>query len=75
MKTKTIYTRWMAYELRKLGHNPVTIQPNPHKPNFDVWVFQDTNSLEEDMTKITKDAKNKKNNKEKNKDERREENS
>lgn len=57
MKTKTIFTRKLAYELRLRGHSIVAVKPNPYKPEFNVWIFEDSDRLEKDLTEITKNDK------------------
>ena len=50
---KIIYTRWLAYELRKQGFPIVRVEPNPHKPEFDCYVFAETAELIEALLNIT----------------------
>lgn len=52
MKTKKIYTRWIAYELRKAGFPIVNVEPNEHKPEFDTWDFEETTELNLAIKKI-----------------------
>ena len=42
MQEKIIYTKWLAYELRKLGFRIIRVEVNPNKPQFDCYVFEDT---------------------------------
>ena len=42
MKEKIIYTKRIAYELRKQGFPIVRVEVNPNKPEFDCYVFQET---------------------------------
>lgn len=53
MKEKIIYTKWLAYELRKQGFPIVRVDINPNKPQFDCWVFEETAELLAALTKIT----------------------
>jgi len=48
----TVYTRWVAYELRKKGFKIVKVQPNPNKPEFDCYLFKDSKALHEAMKEI-----------------------
>ena len=54
MKEYTIYTARIAYELRKRGFLIIRTDINPHKPQFDCWVFEDTPKLHKALTEITK---------------------
>lgn len=54
MKEKIIYTRWVAYELRKKGFPIVRVEINPNKPQFDCWVFDETAELLQALLAITK---------------------
>lgn len=42
MKTFRVYTRWIAYELRKAGFKIVGTDINEFNPQFTVWLFEDT---------------------------------
>ena len=53
MKEKIIYTKWVAYELRKQGFPIERVDINPNKPQFDCWVFKDTPELIKALTNIT----------------------
>lgn len=52
-KEKVIYARRVAYELRRQGFNIVRVEPNPHKPEFDAYVFEDTQALADALTAIS----------------------
>ena len=54
METKIIYSRNVAYELRKQGFKIVRTEPNPRKPQFDMYVFEATPELSEAMGKMSK---------------------
>lgn len=54
MKEYTVYTRWVAYELRKQGFKIIETKINPHQPNLDCWVFIDTPLLRKALTTITR---------------------
>lgn len=47
MKTKIVFTRWIAYELRLLGFKIIKTMPNKHQPELDCWVFESTPELEQ----------------------------
>ena len=53
-KEKTIYTKWVAYELRKKGFPIVRVEINPNKPQFDCYVFAETEELIKALTAITR---------------------
>lgn len=53
MKEKNIYSRRIAVELRKLGFKILRVDVNWKKPNFDVWVFEDTEALQRALAYIT----------------------
>jgi hypothetical protein len=42
MKEKIIYTRWLAIELIKQGFPVVRVERNPSKPEFNTWVFAES---------------------------------
>lgn len=42
MKEKVIYSKWLAYELRKRGFPIVRTDINPNFPQFYCWVFEDS---------------------------------
>ena len=52
MKEKVIYTKWLAYELRKQGFPIVRVEVNPNKPQFDCWVFEETPEFIKVFTKL-----------------------
>ena len=45
MKEKIIYTRWVATKLRNLGFKILRVEANPNKPEFDCYVFEETDEL------------------------------
>ena len=53
MAEKIIYSKWVAYELRKQGFPIVRVEINPNKPQFDCWVFAETAEMLDALTKIT----------------------
>ena len=52
IKTKTIYARWVCEQLLQLGFRPVDIFPNPLKPEFMCWAFEQTKEFDEALTNI-----------------------
>lgn len=53
MKEKIIYTRKMAYELRKLGFKIIRVISDEKKPYFDNYIFEDTPELQHAMSKLS----------------------
>ena len=42
----TVYSRWLAYELRKRGFKIEEVQPNPNKSELDCYLFQNSENLQ-----------------------------
>lgn len=55
--TIEIYSMKMATYLRKLGFRIVSVEVNPYKPHFDMWLFEDTPELRTAMSKFNKNDK------------------
>ena len=53
MKEKIIYMPWLAAELRRLGFRIIRTEVNPHRPQFDIYIFEETPELLEALTKLT----------------------
>ena len=53
MPKKIIYTKRVAYQLRKWGFPIVKVDINPNKPQFDCYLFEDTEELQKALTAIT----------------------
>lgn len=53
MEEKIIYTRKMAYELRKLGFKILYTVPDERKPYFDNYIFENTLELQEAMRQLS----------------------
>lgn len=53
MNEYKIYSRWLAYELRKRGFNIIRTEINKTHPQFDVWVFKDTAELHKTIVELT----------------------
>lgn len=50
--TKTIYSRWLATELRDKGFEIVKVHANPKKPQLDCYDFEDTPEFEAALSEI-----------------------
>jgi hypothetical protein len=50
---KKIFNRRLALELRKKGFSIVKTEPNFYKPEFDVYIFEDSDELQSALTEIT----------------------
>ena len=61
MKNKefTIYTKWLAYELRKQGFRIIRTEINPNHPNLDCWVFENNTDLQIAIGCLTANRKRK----------------
>ena len=46
MKTKKIFSRKLAIYLREYGCKIVNMEVNRHKPNLDVYIFEDNDNLQ-----------------------------
>lgn len=53
-----IYTRNVYMGLVRYGFVPVCTAPNPRKPGFVIWLFEDTPELHEYATYVINEAKN-----------------
>ncbi len=51
VKIKRIYKKAVAIELRQLGFRIIGTEVNPIKPQFDVYLFEDTEEFEKGMSK------------------------
>ena len=51
--TKRIYTKSVALELRKRGFRIIRTEPNENKPEFDVYIFEETENFKAALTDIT----------------------
>ena len=54
----TIYTKWLAYELRKQGFRIIRTEVNPNFPQYDCWVFEDNTDLQIAIRYLTQQRKN-----------------
>lgn len=53
VKEKIIYTKWVAFELRKKGFPIKRVQINPNKPQFDCWVFDESEAFSAALASIS----------------------
>lgn len=53
MNEKIIYSKWLAYELRKLGFKIIRTDINPNFPQYDIYVFEDSPGLLQEMSRLT----------------------
>lgn len=56
-KEKKVYTQRLAYELRRMGHKIIAVVPNIKKPQFDVYVFENSERLQKDFAEAVARAK------------------
>lgn len=56
--TYKIFNKKVAYELISRGHNLVAMEKNYKNKWLNVYIFQTTDKLLEDLTSITKERKN-----------------
>lgn len=52
MEEKIIYSKRVAYELRKLGFRIIRLDVNPHFPQFNTYVFLNTSEFQEALDKL-----------------------
>lgn len=50
---KKIFNRKLALKLRKKGFSIVKTEPNFYKPEFDVYIFEDSDELQSALTELT----------------------
>lgn len=51
-KTKKIFKRSIALDLRNRGFKIVGTEPNKCKPQFDVYLFEDTDEFEKALAEV-----------------------
>ena len=56
MSEKIIYTRKVAYELRKQGYPILRVEVHPNKPQFECYVFAATDDFYKALLTITNKA-------------------
>jgi hypothetical protein len=54
MKTKIIYTSWLAFALQQAGFEILRTGKNPHHPQYDTYIFEDTEALRQALTQLTR---------------------
>ena len=54
MKTFKVFTKKIAISLRERGFDIVAVEVNKKKPQFDVYIFKDTESFREVFTELSK---------------------
>ena len=59
---KIIYTKWLAYELRKQGFKFLRTEVNPNFPQYLCYVFEDNLDLQIAISALTRARKEKYNN-------------
>lgn len=52
-----VYTRWVAYELRKKGFKIIDTDINEYHPQFTVWIFEETKEFLQAFEQISKSRK------------------
>lgn len=50
---KKIFNRKLAVELRKKGCEIIRTEPNFYKPEFDVYIFKNSEQLKSALTELT----------------------
>ena len=53
MNEKIIYSKWLAYELRRLGFKIIRTDINPNFPQYDIYIFENTPRLLQEMSRLT----------------------
>ena len=56
-KEFTVYTKWLAYALRKQGFRLIRTEVNPNFPQFDCWVFENNLDLQIAIRYLTEKRK------------------
>lgn len=49
--TKAVKSRRIAWLLRKEGYKIISVEPNRHNPQFDVYIFEDVPGFSEALAK------------------------
>ena len=60
MNEYIVYMPYIATELRKEGFNIIRTEVNPHKPQFECYVFENTPEFIKAFTRITSQSKSRK---------------
>lgn len=56
-QTYRIYTRWLAYALRKQGFKIIDTDINEYHPEYTVWIFENNDQLQAAITELNKQHK------------------
>lgn len=56
-KEYTIYSKWLAYALRKQGFKLLRAEINPNFPQYDCWVFENNTDLQIAISCLTRARK------------------
>lgn len=59
-KEYTIYSKWLAYELRKQGFRLIRTDINQNFPQYICWIFEDCEDLQIAIRYLTEKRKNQK---------------
>lgn len=59
MKYKKIFTKPLAYALRKLGYRIIKVEPNFNYPECDVYTFEVSGNFIADFTRLSRELKSK----------------
>ena len=54
-KIYRIYTRWVAFKLRQQGFSIVGTEINENFPQFNVYLFKDSEKLRKSLSQIKKE--------------------
>lgn len=57
METYRIYTKWLALALRRKGFKIIRTDINTNYPQFDVYIFENTPSLQENIKLLTNEKR------------------
>lgn len=56
-KEYIVYTKWLAYELRKQGFRLIRADINPNYPQFYCWIFEECDDLHIAIKYLTENRK------------------
>ncbi len=56
--TKIIYSMRIMLKLVEKGYQPLTTMPNPQHPEFNCWVFEQTEDFKKDLNEILGGSQN-----------------
>lgn len=59
MKTKAVRSKRIAWLLRKAGYTILSVEPDRHKPEYDVYIFEKTPDFQDAFDKMIGEAKQK----------------